>query len=155
MSGKQKLTQSKLQDCLSFAVCNSSNRDLEDARKFSAPERKVLKADVKKGLDSLISASMARNIRDTKRPSLVKTFSQLSPLFDKAGSRQKSVVPTTTTHNWKSVPIHDIFISVTSHDCISIIVSDIMTQVNDNRPCEVLLNCFQGLCVFFTASSWR
>ena len=73
MSGKQKLTQSKLQACLSFGVCNSSNRDLEDARKFSAPERKVLKADVKKGLDSLISASMARNIRDTKRPSLVKT----------------------------------------------------------------------------------
>lgn len=45
-------------------------KDLEEARKFSAPERKVLKADVKKGLDSLISASMARNIRDTKRPSL-------------------------------------------------------------------------------------
>ena len=32
----------------------------------------MLKADVKKGLDSLISASMARNIRDTKRPSLVR-----------------------------------------------------------------------------------
>merc|ERR1719150_3020333 len=45
-------------------------KDLEDARKFSAPERKVLKADVKKGLDSLISASMARNIRDSKRPTL-------------------------------------------------------------------------------------
>ena len=32
----------------------------------------MLKADVKKGLDSLISASVARNIRDTKRPSLVR-----------------------------------------------------------------------------------
>ena len=48
-------------------------RDIEDAKKYSAPERKALKADVKKGLSSLISSSKARNIRDTKRPTLVRT----------------------------------------------------------------------------------
>ena len=46
-------------------------RNIEEAKKFSAPERKNLKSDVRKGLESLISSSMARNIRDTKRPSLV------------------------------------------------------------------------------------
>lgn len=45
-------------------------KDIEDAKKYSAPERKALKADVKKGLSSLISSSKARNIRDTKRPTL-------------------------------------------------------------------------------------
>ena len=85
MSGRPKLIRSKSRtvSALSFAVFvtpHSSCRDLEDARKFSAPERKVLKADVKKGLDSLISASMARNIRDTKRPSLVK-ISQVFPFY--------------------------------------------------------------------------
>ena len=55
-------------------------KDLEDAKKFSAPERKVLKADLKKGLDSLISASMARNIRDSKRPTLVR-FLRLGSLL--------------------------------------------------------------------------
>ena len=48
-------------------------RDIEDAKKYSAPERKALKADVKKGLSSLISSSKARNIRDSKRPTLVST----------------------------------------------------------------------------------
>lgn len=45
-------------------------KDIEEAKKFSNPERKVLKADVRKGISSLISASMARNIRDTRRPTL-------------------------------------------------------------------------------------
>lgn len=45
-------------------------KDIEEAKKFSAPERKNLKSNVRKGLDSLISSSMARNIRDTARPSL-------------------------------------------------------------------------------------
>ena len=85
MSGRPKLIRSKSRtvSALSFAVFvtpHSFCRDLEDARKFSAPERKVLKADVKKGLDSLISASMARNIRDTKRPSLVKILSSIPVL---------------------------------------------------------------------------
>ena len=40
-------------------------RSIEEAKRLSAPERKNLKSDVRRGLDSLISASMARNIRDT------------------------------------------------------------------------------------------
>ena len=48
-------------------------RSIEEAKRLSAPERKNLKSDVRRGLDSLISASMARNIRDTKRPTLVIT----------------------------------------------------------------------------------
>ena len=55
-------------------------RDIEDAKKYSAPERKALKADVKKGLSSLISSSKARNIRDTKRPSLVR-IPNFFPIF--------------------------------------------------------------------------
>jgi len=45
-------------------------KSIEEAKRLSAPERKNLKSDVRRGLDSLISASMARNIRDTKRPTL-------------------------------------------------------------------------------------
>ena len=55
---------------ISISTC----RDIEEARRFSAPERKVLKADVKAGLSSLISGSVARNIRDTKRPSMVDIY---------------------------------------------------------------------------------
>lgn len=49
-------------------------KDIEDAKKYSAPERKALKADVKKGLSSLISSSKARNIRDSKRPTLADSL---------------------------------------------------------------------------------
>merc|ERR1719516_79343 len=37
-------------------------------KKYSDPERKVLKDDVRKGISSFISSSMARTIKDTKRP---------------------------------------------------------------------------------------
>ena len=68
-----------LSSCQSFVtiqfvallLLKSLYRDIEEAKKFSNPERKVLKADVRKGISSLISASMARNIRDTRRPTLV------------------------------------------------------------------------------------
>ena len=50
----------------------SISRDIEDAKKYSAPDRKALKIDLKKGLSSLISSSKARNIRETKRPTLVR-----------------------------------------------------------------------------------
>jgi len=43
-------------------------QDLENAKKYSDPERKVLKDDVRKGISSFISSSMARTIKDTKRP---------------------------------------------------------------------------------------
>ena len=56
-------------------------RDIEDAKKYSAPERKALKADVKKGLSSLISSSKARNIRDSKRPTLVSTIQFFKSFF--------------------------------------------------------------------------
>ena len=47
-------------------------RDVEDAKKYSTPERKSLKADVRKGIDSLISGAKARSVRGTRRPSLVR-----------------------------------------------------------------------------------
>ena len=56
---------------VALLLLKSFYRDIEEAKKFSNPERKVLKADVRKGISSLISASMARNIRDTRRPTLV------------------------------------------------------------------------------------
>jgi len=45
-------------------------KDIEEAKKFSAPERKTLKADVRKGIDSLISGAKARTVRGARRPSL-------------------------------------------------------------------------------------
>jgi len=45
-------------------------RDIEDARKFSSPERQVLKKNVRSELDSLISGDKARSIKSTRRPSL-------------------------------------------------------------------------------------
>jgi len=45
-------------------------RDIEDAKKFAAPERKALKANVRSGIDSLISGAKARSVRGTRRPSL-------------------------------------------------------------------------------------
>jgi len=44
--------------------------DIEAARKFSAPERKTLKKDVRSALDSLISGRKSQTIRDERRPSL-------------------------------------------------------------------------------------
>lgn len=45
-------------------------KDIESARKYSAPERKVLKADVRKTLDSLISGSKLNSIKNVRRPSV-------------------------------------------------------------------------------------
>merc|ERR1711963_699285 len=39
-------------------------RDIEDAKKFSAPERKVLKDNVRSSLDALISGRKARSVKD-------------------------------------------------------------------------------------------
>jgi hypothetical protein len=46
-------------------------RDIEDAKKFAAPERKALKANVRSSIDSLISGAKARSVRGSRRPSLV------------------------------------------------------------------------------------
>lgn len=45
-------------------------KDIEDAKRFSSPSRQVLKADVRKTLDSLISGSKANSLKATRRPSL-------------------------------------------------------------------------------------
>jgi len=45
-------------------------KDIEDAKRFSSPSRQVLKADVRKTLDSLISGSKAVALRSSRRPSL-------------------------------------------------------------------------------------
>merc|ERR1719312_955043 len=45
-------------------------RDIEDAKKFAAPERKALKANVRSSIDSLISGAKARSVRGARRPSL-------------------------------------------------------------------------------------
>jgi len=47
--------------------------DVEAAKKFSAPERKNLKRDVRSALDSLISGRKAETIRGERRPSLADT----------------------------------------------------------------------------------
>jgi len=47
---------------------NVDPKSVEEAKKFAAPERKVLKAGVRKEISSFISGSMSKNIRDTKRP---------------------------------------------------------------------------------------
>lgn len=47
--------------------------DIEAARKFSAPERKTLKREVRSALDSLISGRKAQTIRGERRPSLADT----------------------------------------------------------------------------------
>ena len=49
-------------------------RSVEDAKKYAAPERKVLKAGVRKEISSFISGSMSKNIRDTKRPTVRLTM---------------------------------------------------------------------------------
>ena len=50
-------------------------REIEDAKKFAAPERKALKANVRSSIDSLISGAKARSVRGARRPSLVGTLS--------------------------------------------------------------------------------
>ncbi|XP_023347724.1 uncharacterized protein LOC111716483 isoform X2 [Eurytemora carolleeae] len=45
-------------------------RDIEDAKKYSNPNRKVLKDDVRKTLDSLISGSKLNSIKSVRRPSV-------------------------------------------------------------------------------------
>merc|ERR1719312_502547 len=45
-------------------------RDIEDAKKYAAPERKALKANVRSSIDSLISGAKARSVRGARRPSL-------------------------------------------------------------------------------------
>jgi len=45
-------------------------KDVEDAKRYSAPERAALKAKVRSSLDGLISGQKARSVRDTRRPSL-------------------------------------------------------------------------------------
>ena len=45
-------------------------RDIEDAKRFAAPERKVLKTTVRSSIDSLISGAKAESVKGTRRPSL-------------------------------------------------------------------------------------
>lgn len=47
-------------------------RDLEEARKFASPDRQLLKEDLRKTLDSMISSAKTQSLRTSRRPSLTE-----------------------------------------------------------------------------------
>ncbi|TRY77005.1 hypothetical protein TCAL_02695 [Tigriopus californicus] len=53
-------------------------QDLADARKFSSPNRRELRSDLKSNLDSLISSDKLKDIRAGKRPTLEDSPSDIS-----------------------------------------------------------------------------
>ena len=49
-------------------------REVEEARRLADPDRAALKADLRAGLDSLISGAKARSVKGSRRPSLADSL---------------------------------------------------------------------------------
>jgi len=65
-------------------TCDVDPRDVEAARKFSSPERQVLKKSIRSELDSLISEAKARSVKGSRRPSCEDIPSPSSSDFNKS-----------------------------------------------------------------------